>query len=142
MRWRSCERRFLRSFSSTSSSRTLTAGRFCRKVRLESRTREVPIVFLTALADVTSRVRGLAAGGDDYIVKPFSRRELVARVRAVLRRAGRSAPQSRIAAGNILIDRDRHEVTVGGRPVLLTLIEFSLLACLAESPAASSAATN
>jgi DNA-binding response OmpR family regulator len=106
----------------------------CRKVRLESRTREVPIVFLTALADVTSRVRGLAAGGDDYIVKPFSRRELVARVRAVLRRAGRSAPQSRIAAGNLLIDRDRHEVTVGGRPVLLTLIEFSLLACLAESP--------
>ncbi len=106
----------------------------CRKIRIDPRTREVPIVFLTALADVGSRVRGLVVGGDDYITKPFSRRELIARVRAILRRADRESRSPRIAAGELRIDRDRFEVSFKGRPVVLTPIEFSLLAVLAESP--------
>ncbi len=107
----------------------------CRRVRATSR---VPILFLSARADEIDRVLGLELGGDDYLVKPFSPRELVARVKAVLRRADdRAEPdatQKPIVFGNIRIDAERHEVSFGGAPVSLTPTEFGLLAALLERP--------
>jgi DNA-binding response OmpR family regulator len=103
-----------------------------RTIRRDSR---VPILILSARSDEVDRVTGLELGADDYVVKPFSPRELVARVRAVLRR-GESAPASdeRIVAGDLEMDLVRHRVTAGGRAVSLTPTEFELLATLAREP--------
>jgi DNA-binding response OmpR family regulator len=100
----------------------------CRQVRRES---AVPIIMLTARATEDDTLRGLGIGADDYLTKPFSPRELVARVLAVLRRHGLAGVQT---AGDLEIDRDRRRVTVGGRPVELTATEFDLLSLLAASP--------
>ncbi len=95
----------------------------------------VPIVILTARGDETDRVAGLELGADDYVVKPFSPKELVARIRAVLRRAEAAArPAERLAAGDLELDLGRHRVTVAGRLVQLTPTEFELLATLAREP--------
>jgi DNA-binding response OmpR family regulator len=103
-----------------------------RAIRRDSR---VPILILSARSDEADRVVGLELGADDYVVKPFSPRELVARVRAVLRRA-ESTPlaDERIAAGDLELDPVRRRVTVAGRPVTLTPTEFELLATLAREP--------
>jgi DNA-binding response OmpR family regulator len=103
-----------------------------RAIRRDSR---VPILILSARSDEVDRVTGLELGADDYVVKPFSPRELVARVRAVLRR-GESAPASdeRIVAGDLELDLVRHRVTAAGRAVSLTPTEFELLATLAREP--------
>lgn len=103
-----------------------------RALRAES---SVPIVVLTARDDELDKVLGLELGADDYMTKPFSPRELVARVRTVLRRSERvGAPASRFGAGDVLVDRDRHEVTITGRNVDLTATEFGIVAALAAQP--------
>ncbi len=103
-----------------------------RAIRHDSR---VPILILSARGDEIDRVTGLELGADDYVVKPFSPRELVARVRAVLRRA-EAVPlaDERIVAGDLELDLVRRRVTAAGRVVALTPTEFELLATLAREP--------
>ena len=92
---------------------------------------DVPVIILTARGEETDRIIGLELGSDDYMVKPFSVRELAARIRAISRRR-RAEPAS--ATGRIAVDRVRHSVTVDGNPVDLTAKEFELLSVLAEEP--------
>jgi DNA-binding response OmpR family regulator len=100
----------------------------CRQVRRFS---PVPIIMLTARVAETDKLIGLELGADDYITKPFSPREVVARARAVLRRAtGALAPASVLRAGDVTLDLDRRSLEVGDRPVELTPTEFELLATL------------
>jgi DNA-binding response OmpR family regulator len=102
----------------------------CRTLRRES---DVPIIMLTARIDETDRLIGLELGADDYITKPFSPRELVARVRAVLRRVrGGLVPTEFIQAGDIEIDLNGHRASRAGETLQLTRIEFNLLAILAQ----------
>jgi two-component system, OmpR family, alkaline phosphatase synthesis response regulator PhoP len=101
------------------------------------RTSTVPIIVLTARADEADRVVGLELGADDYLVKPFSPRELLARVRAVLRRSGGQAEpgdERPMTAGELTVDPARRRVTVAGRVVDLTATEFDLLAHMAAAP--------
>ena len=105
-----------------------------RAVRKDS---NVPIVMLTARGEESDKLVGLELGADDYITKPFSPKELVARVRAVLRRAesARQGPSAEvIRAGDVALDVPRMRLTVGGRPVDVTPTEFQLLAALARQP--------
>ncbi|HEY7940507.1 MAG TPA: response regulator transcription factor [Candidatus Limnocylindrales bacterium] len=103
-----------------------------RALRRES---DVPIIMLTARDDELDRVLGLELGADDYVTKPFSPRELVARVRAVLRRAERAqVPTDVIRVGDLVMDVARMRVEVAGRPVDLTATEFQLLTALARQP--------
>ena len=96
----------------------------------------VPLIMLTARVDEADRLIGLELGADDYVTKPFSPRELVARVRAVLRRTGseREAAAPPVIAGDVSIDLERRQVTVAGRAVDLTPTEFDLLVVLARHP--------
>ncbi|HXF64385.1 MAG TPA: response regulator transcription factor [Caldilineaceae bacterium] len=104
----------------------------CRALRRES---SVPIIMLTARVEEADRLIGLEVGADDYIVKPFSPRELVARVRAVLRRTrGDVQTPGLIRNGELEIDLNGHRVTLRGEPVRLTRIEFNLLSVLAQHP--------
>jgi DNA-binding response OmpR family regulator len=104
-----------------------------RELRVRSR---VPIVMLTARGDETDRIVGLELGADDYVIKPFSPRELVARVRAVLRRASGTpeATDAPVRVGDVEIDPSRMRVSVAGRQVSLTATELQLLATLARDP--------
>ncbi|HEX6139493.1 MAG TPA: response regulator transcription factor [Candidatus Limnocylindria bacterium] len=95
---------------------------------------ELPIIMLTARDDETDRIIGLELGADDYVIKPFSPRELVARVRAVLRRRAGSADAERLRAADLELDVPRMRVTRAGEPVELTATEFSLLAAMARQP--------
>ena len=97
---------------------------------------DVPVIFLTAKDAVDDRVRGLTAGGDDYVTKPFSLEELVARLRGLLRRSGAttSRPGSQLVVGDLTLDEDSHEVTRAGEPVQLTATEFELLRYLMRNP--------
>ena len=105
---------------------------FMREHRKEM---DTPIILLTARVDDDERVIGLELGADDYITKPFRPRELVARVRAVLRRAGKTEPQGKILqVADITLDRDMREVMVAGKSVDLTPSEFDLMAALMTSP--------
>ncbi len=112
----------------------LSGIQVCRMLRADPKLRHVPVIFLTAKAEETDRVQGLESGADDYICKPFSVRELVLRVQALLRRAGDPAPDlpKRLQAGQIILDVEHHAVTVQGRPVELTATEFKLLHLLME----------
>ena len=104
----------------------------CRAIRRESNT---PVIMLTARVEETDRLIGLEIGADDYITKPFSPREVVARVRAVLRRlGGASEPAELIRAGDLTVDRARHEVRLGDRLIDLTPSEFNLLSAMAAQP--------
>lgn len=106
----------------------------CKYLRQEPKFASVPVIMLTARTEETDRVLGLELGADDYVTKPFSVRELAARVKAVLRRRARpETPQKSLAVGAISIDPARHEVTVAGRPVDLTATEFRILALLASA---------
>ena len=102
----------------------------CRMVRGES---GIPVILLTARAAEADRLEGLDLGADDYVTKPFSPRELVARVRAVLRRTQDDVTET-LAVGALAIDTGRHAVTVSGRAVDLTPREFAILATLARAP--------
>jgi len=103
--------------------------------RLASARAEVPIIFLTARDSTEDVVHGLTLGGDDYVTKPFSLEELVARIRTILRRSGLSAQDSpRLTLGDLELDEDTHEVTRGGREIDLTATEFRLLRYLMLNP--------
>jgi DNA-binding response OmpR family regulator len=99
----------------------------CRRLRADTATASIPIIMLTAKTDEVDRVVGLELGADDYVAKPFSPKELVARVRAVLRRARPGTPGRVLREGAIVLDPARHLVTVGGAAVNLTPKEFDLL---------------
>ncbi|TFL18656.1 response regulator transcription factor [Jannaschia formosa] len=103
----------------------------CR--RLRGRDDEVPVLFLTARDDEVDRIVGLELGADDYVTKPFSPRELVARVAAILKRARPRAPKTLIH-GALELDPERHGCTVAGRPVALTATEMAILTRLASRP--------
>jgi DNA-binding response OmpR family regulator len=103
----------------------------CRTLRAES---SIPIIMLTSRATEEDKLRGLDLGADDYITKPFSPRELVARIRAVLRRSSRGDNSSAIQSGDLVIDLKRHEVRVRDKLVQLTPTEFKLLEALAKAP--------
>ncbi len=103
----------------------------CRILRYES---DVPIVMLTARSTEDDMLLGLDLGADDYITKPYSPRELVARVRTILRRSGRDEAQQRLVIGDVVVDTARHEVTRAGAPVECTPKEFAILAALAAHP--------
>jgi phosphate regulon transcriptional regulator PhoB len=105
----------------------------CHRLRHDPDTASIPVIMLTAKGDEADRVVGLEIGADDYVTKPFSPKELVARVRAVLRRArpGESSPV--FEAGRLTVDFGKRQVSVGGKPVLLTPKEFDLLRALVEA---------
>jgi two-component system OmpR family response regulator len=103
--------------------------------KLVDRGRDVPVLFLTARDSTEDKVRGLTIGGDDYVTKPFSLEELVARIRAILRRVRGTGPQAgRLRFADLEMDEDTHEVWRGGRPVELTATEFNLLRFLLANP--------
>ena len=103
----------------------------CRRLRAGTR---APIVVVTARDAVTDRVRGLDAGADDYVVKPFSLEELLARVRSVLRRSWLREEGRRLHAGDLVLDADAHTVVRGDEALALTRREFDLLECLLRHP--------
>lgn len=107
----------------------------CRRLRSEA---PVPIIMLTARGEEADRITGLELGADDYVAKPFSPRELTARVKAVLRRASGPLPepgeQTTLRAGDLEVDLGSHEARVNGKPVALTAKEFDLLAYLMSHP--------
>lgn len=109
----------------------------CRQLRAQG---DLPIIFLSSRTEEVDRVLGLELGGDDYVCKPFSPRELATRVRAVLRRAHRDGPavdeevSPTLVLGALEIDLARHAVRVGGTPIALTATEFALLRALAARP--------
>jgi phosphate regulon transcriptional regulator PhoB len=105
----------------------------CRRLRADPATAAVPIIMLTAKTDEVDRIVGLEMGADDYVAKPFSPKELVARVRAVLRRARPGEPVRPLTVGGVSLDVARHLVTVEGRPVELTPKEFDLLHALLDA---------
>jgi DNA-binding response OmpR family regulator len=101
----------------------------CRRLRADG---PVPILVLTARGDEADRVRGFELGADDYVTKPFSPRELVARVQAILRRAGSGTPATTVTVGEVEVDLERHEARRGGDVVALAPREFALLAALVQ----------
>ncbi len=104
--------------------------------RMRGHLPDVPVLFLTARDSVEDRVAGLTAGGDDYVTKPFSLEEVVARLRALMRRSGAwtSAERSVLTVGDLVLDEDSHEVTRSGDAVSLTATEFELLRFLMRNP--------
>jgi len=106
----------------------------CRTLKKDDMAAHVPIIILSAKSQETDKIIGLELGADDYVTKPFSPRELIARTKAVLRRGLGQPTDSRIERGNIVIDSTRHKVTVGEREVQLTFTEFKLLEFLAGRP--------
>ena len=106
----------------------------CRRMRARQATRALPVIMLTARGEESERVRGLSTGADDYIVKPFSVPELIARVRALLRRASPDRVASRLSAGNLELDRQNWRVHRGKRTIHLGPTEFRLLEYLMAKP--------
>lgn len=105
----------------------------CRMLRSDQKTKNIPIIMLTAKGDETDRVRGLETGADDYMTKPFSPRELIARVKAVLRRSGDSRKQEEVVRiGSLVINKDTFSVSKKNKPIDLSATEFRLLLYLAE----------
>ena len=105
-----------------------------RRVRTEQP--DVPVIFLTAKDGVSDRIAGLTAGGDDYVTKPFSLEEVIARLRGLLRRSGATTvrPDTQIVVGDLILDEDSHEVTRAGDQIHLTATEFELLRFLMRNP--------
>jgi DNA-binding response OmpR family regulator len=103
----------------------------CRRIRHES---DVPIIMLTARDQDVDKIVGLELGADDYLTKPFNPRELVARVKAIFRRASPSPKTQRLAVGDLTVDLDRREATAGTRRLELRTKEFDLLAAFAQNP--------
>jgi two-component system phosphate regulon response regulator PhoB len=106
----------------------------CRQIRSRDSTRRVPIIMVTARGEEPDRVRGFDTGADDYVVKPFSPIEMMARVRAILRRSSPGLDEHVLSYGGVSIDMDRHRVTRDGRSVHLSPTEFRLLCVLLERP--------
>ncbi|WP_328901244.1 response regulator transcription factor [Streptomyces sp. NBC_00441] len=104
--------------------------------RLRRELSDVPVLFLTARDSVEDRIAGLTAGGDDYVTKPFSLEEVVARLRGLIRRSGTAAArsESQLVVGDLMLDEDSHEVSRGGKSIHLTATEFELLRFLMRNP--------
>lgn len=104
--------------------------------RIRSEQPDVPVIFLTARDGVQDRIAGLTAGGDDYVTKPFSLEEVIARLRGLLRRTGATTvrPDSQLIVGDLILDEESHEVTRGGEAISLTATEFELLRFLMRNP--------
>lgn len=108
----------------------------CNKLKNKDRTKDIPIIMLTAKGHETDKILGLEIGADDYITKPFSVRELMTRIKVIFRRYSKEVSKetvSRIVIGNLEIDHEKHEVTIDGDLVKLTLKEYQLLEYLAEN---------
>jgi two-component system phosphate regulon response regulator PhoB len=105
-----------------------------RQLRKDPDTREIPVIMLTARAEEADKVTGLEGGADDYVVKPFSARELVARILAVLRRAAPAGSEERIEFGRLTLDQASHRVLADGRPVSVGPTEYRLLSFLMTHP--------
>jgi len=109
----------------------------CRRLKEDPLTRPIPIIMVTARGDESDVVLGLGVGADDYVAKPFSPRELTARIKAVLRRGGlrkEAGSERRTVRGGLIIDADRYRVLVDGKPVEFTATQFRLLSFLAAHP--------
>lgn len=104
----------------------------CRILRSDGSTSQIPIIILSAKSQETDKVVGLELGADDYMTKPFSPRELIARVKAILRRSERGISDGLIEKGKLVLDKARRKVTVSGEEVILTATEFNLLEYLAR----------
>jgi DNA-binding response OmpR family regulator len=104
----------------------------CRELRKDEKTAGIPVIMLTAKDQETDKVLGLELGADDYVTKPFSVKELIARIHAVLRRGDRTPASRPVALGQLLIDPAKHSVTLAGAPVDLTATEFRILHYLAS----------
>jgi two-component system phosphate regulon response regulator PhoB len=106
----------------------------CRMLRADPKSKSIPVVFLTARAEEADRVLGLEVGGDDYICKPFSVKELTLRIQGLLRRSSEPSDDQpkHLEIGTIVLDNERHQVTVKGAPIELTATEFRLLRLLME----------
>jgi DNA-binding response OmpR family regulator len=114
----------------------LNGWEICRRLKQDAETRSIPIIMVTGRVEEGDKVLGFEVGADDYVTKPFSPRELLARIKAVARR-GRldpAGPKAHLKVGELEIDRQRFEVRMKGRPITLTPKEFDLLALLAGSP--------
>ena len=113
----------------------LSGIQLCRIIRADSAMRKTPVIFLSARSEVEDRIKGLEAGAEDYISKPFNINELLLRISKMLKRSGapsEPAGQSRIEIAGVVIDEDLHQLTVDGKNVLLTATEFRLLKLLME----------
>ena len=106
----------------------------CRLLRAKPETRDIPVIMLTARSEEAERVRGLATGADDYMVKPFSVPELLARIRSILRRVNPEAVADQLNAGDLSLDRKTRRVTRGARDINLSPTEFKLLEHLMRNP--------
>ena len=106
----------------------------CRQIRKTEGQSGIPIIMLTAKGDESDKVIGLELGADDYVTKPFSVKELVARIHAVLRRPGEGEAGPRVAVGTLVIDTEKHEVMAEGTRIELTATEFKILQFLASRP--------
>jgi two-component system, OmpR family, phosphate regulon response regulator PhoB len=106
----------------------------CRRMKSKSATRGIPIIMLSARSEEVDRVRGLETGADDYVIKPYSIVELMARVRSQLRRTRPSTVGERLEFGDIVLDAETHRVTRGDRPLKLGPTEFRLLSTFMEKP--------
>lgn len=113
---------------------TASGIEICRRLRARQETRHLPIIMLTARGEESDRVRGLAMGADDYVVKPFSLPELMARVKALLRRSSPERIAEVLVVGDISLDRAAHRVTRGAREVRLGPTEYRLLEFLMQAP--------
>ena len=112
----------------------LSGIELCRRLRMKPETKALPIIMLTARGEESERIRGLSTGADDYVVKPFSIPELLARVRAILRRSRPELTDKQLTAGDIELDRQSHRVRRGGRELNLGPTEFRLLEFMMQSP--------
>jgi DNA-binding response OmpR family regulator len=102
----------------------------CKSLKSDRATKHIPIIMLTAKAEEIDRIVGLEFGADDYVTKPFSPREIVLRVKAILRRGKGDVVEEPLSVGPITVDPARHHVSVNGKPVRLTSVEFKLLSML------------
>jgi len=106
----------------------------CRQIKKQKHTRKVPVIMLTARGEEADRIRGLDIGADDYVVKPYSVNELIARVRALLRRTRPSVVGEVLSFGNLELDTEQHKVSRNGKQIKLGPTEFRLLTTFMESP--------
>jgi two-component system phosphate regulon response regulator PhoB len=120
----------------------LSGIELCRRLRTRPQTQALPIIMLTARGEESERIRGLATGADDYIVKPFSVPELLARIRALLRRASPERVAMVLNIGDLELDREKKRVSRSARPVDLGPTEFRLLEFLMERPGRTSISTS
>lgn len=105
----------------------MSGAEWARRLKKEALYQEVPIILLTARGEEEDKVRGLEIGADDYMTKPFSPKELVARIRAVLRRSGKSQGQPQIVMGDLILDTEQHRLSINDKPVEVSPTEFRLM---------------